>query len=266
MNDEVNKITATNLDLRLSEKHNKDELGALAQTFNQMLDRLEDSFDAQKMFVSNISHELRTPLAAIIAELELALEKEYSTPYYLQTIGNALSDSKKLVRLSDSLLDFAKASYDPLEIVFKEVRIDEVILDACQKLQRKNKEYKFNFIIDESIEEDTMLAMKANPYLLEVAVSNVLENACKYSDDHQCTITISKVDHKLSVTFKDNGFGISSEDMQHIFEPFYRGEHKTSLEGNGIGLPLTHKIITLHKGVLSLTSIVDKGSVFTMVF
>ena len=266
MNEEVNKITATNLDLRLSEKYNKDELGALSQTFNQMLDRLEGSFDAQKMFVSNISHELRTPLAAIIAELELALEKEYTTAYYLQTIENVLNDSKRLVRLSDSLLDFAKASYDPTEIVFKSLRVDEVILDACQKLQKKNKAYKFNFVIDESIQDDQMLAIHANPYLLEVALSNVLENACKYSDDQQCTIVISQEKERLVLTFSDNGIGVSEVDMKYIFQPFYRGENNGGQDGNGIGLPLTHKIITLHRGEIAVQSTLNVGTVFTIKF
>lgn len=92
-----------------------------------MLERLENSFDAQKYFVSNISHELRTPLAAIIAELELASEKKLSEEEYQQTIKLALEDARNMTRLSDSLMDLAKASYDPNEISFSEVRLDEVL-------------------------------------------------------------------------------------------------------------------------------------------
>src|SRR5690554_5482188 len=122
MTEKAAAISATNLDLRLSANGKKDELSELANTFNQMLSRLESSFDAQKHFVSNISHELRTPLAAIIAELELSLGKERQSEDYKLAIQNSLKDAKKIVRLSNSLLDMAKASYDPSEISFKSVR------------------------------------------------------------------------------------------------------------------------------------------------
>jgi two-component system sensor histidine kinase ArlS len=124
MTNKAKQISATNLDLRLNNNGKKDELAELANTFNEMLNRLENSFDAQKHFVSNISHELRTPLAAIITELELSTNKEKNVAEYKSTIQNALGDAKKLVRLLNSLLDLAKASYDPSEIAFKPIRID----------------------------------------------------------------------------------------------------------------------------------------------
>lgn len=264
MNNEVNKITATNLDLRISTEKNKDELGALANTFNEMLNRLENSFDSQKQFVSNISHELRTPLAAIIAELELALSKDQDRAYYIQTLENALNDSQKIVRLSNSLLDFAKASYDPTEIVFKSIRVDEVIIDACQKLQKMDASYKFNFLIDESVANEEMMIVNANPYLLEVALVNLLENACKFSENKACTIQVLYRDYRLVIEVIDKGIGIAEEDLDHIFIPFYRGKNQTYKEGNGIGLPLTNKIINLHKGTLQVISKVGEGTTFTI--
>lgn len=264
MNKEVNNITATNLDLRISTEKNKDELGDLANNFNVMLDRLEQSFDAQKQFVSNISHELRTPLAAIIAELELALVKEQKTEDYIKTIENALSDSKRIVRLSNSLLDFAKASYDPTEIVFKTVRVDEVILDACQKIQRGNPTYKFNFIIDERIDSEDLVSITGNSYLLEVAIINLLENACKFSEDQQCKILLSTNNNKLTLVISDEGMGMSKEDLDNIFTPFFRGENGKYIEGNGIGLSLTHKIIKLHQGTIEVQSKINEGTTFTI--
>ena len=264
MNEEINNITATNLDLRVSTEANQDELSRLGNTFNTMLDRLEQSFDSQKQFVSNISHELRTPLAAVIAELELSLSKEQDTASYIRTIENALSDAKKLVRLSNSLLDFAKASYDPTEIVFKPTRIDEVILDACQKIQRGNAGYTFSFMIDEEIDSEELVTVRANPYLLEVAIINLLENACKYSDNHHGRVSISNLNNAVVIKIADEGSGMSAEGLDGIFKPFFRGENGKHLDGNGIGLSLTKKVIDLHKGTITVTSEINKGTEFTI--
>ncbi|AJA68442.1 MULTISPECIES: HAMP domain-containing sensor histidine kinase [Myroides] len=264
MNEEINNITATNLDLRVSTEANQDELSRLGNTFNTMLDRLEQSFDSQKQFVSNISHELRTPLAAVIAELELSLSKEQDTASYIRTIENALSDAKKLVRLSNSLLDFAKASYDPTEIVFKPTRIDEVILDACQKIQRGNAAYTFSFMIDEEIDSEELVTVRANPYLLEVAIINLLENACKYSDNHHGKVSISNLNNAVVIKIADEGLGMSAEDLDGIFKPFFRGENGKHLDGNGIGLSLTKKVIDLHKGTITVISEINKGTEFTI--
>lgn len=264
MNEEINNITATNLDLRVSTDINQDELSRLGNTFNTMLDRLEQSFDSQKQFVSNISHELRTPLAAVIAELELSLVKEQDKEKYVRTIENALGDAKRLVRLSNSLLDFAKASYDPTEIVFKPTRVDEVVLDACQKIQKANTGYTFGFMIDERIDSEELVTVHANPYLLEVAIANLLENACKYSDNHHGTVSISNLKGAVIIEIADQGLGMSVEDLDGIFKPFFRGENGKHFDGNGIGLSLTKKVIDLHKGTITVQSEVNKGTTFTI--
>lgn len=266
INREIDKIKASNLDMRISVENQQDELAELVGAFNDMLDRLEHSFVAQKQFVSNISHELRTPLAAVITETELALSKEQDKIYYVETLRNTLSDAKKIVRLSDSLLDFAKASYDPEEINFKSTRMDEVILNACQKLQKANPSYTFNFVIDESLDREELLSVNGNPYLLEVAVLNLLENACKFSKDRQCKVKLSYHLEKLKLMIIDNGEGISPEDLTRIFIPFFRGKNKNYTGGNGIGLALTKKIIDLHKAKIYVDSEVGKGTIFSVYF
>jgi len=264
MTEKAQIISATNLDLRLETNNNKDELSVLANTFNQMLERLESSFDAQKSFVSNISHELRTPLSAIIAELELSTIKERSTSEYKAVIENTLSDAHKLVKLSNSLLDFAKASYDPSEIAFRPIRVDETLLDARQMVQQANKNYRVNIHFNSEIDDENQISVNGNEYLLKVAFVNLFENGCKFSDDKQCTVNVSFQNNNIILDFTDNGIGIPSKDLEHIFLPFYRGENKTRADGNGIGLPLTHKIIQLHHGAIRIKSKVDLGTTFTL--
>jgi len=257
-------ISATNLDLRLNNNGKKDELSELANTFNEMLNRLENSFDAQKHFVSNISHELRTPLAAIITELELSTNKEKSVAEYKSTIQNALGDAKKLVRLLNSLLDLAKASYDPSEIAFKPIRIDEILLDARQQVQQANSDYKIDIVFEQEFENENQISINGNEYLLKVAFANLFENGCKFSKNKQSSVSISFERDKIQLRFTDKGIGISENDLKHIFTPFYRGENKKYAEGNGIGLSLTQKIILLHKGTISVSSKLDEGTTFSV--
>lgn len=264
MTDSANNISATNLYLRLNTKNNKDEISELGNTFNGMLDRLENSFDAQKNFVSNISHELRTPLSAIISELELAIGKEQDKEAYKNAIKNSLNDAKKIVRLSNSLLDLAKASYDPSEIAFKVIRIDEILLDAKHQVQQANTDYRIDLHFESDIDDENKISIKGNEYLLKVAFANLFENGCKFSRDKECIAFISFDNNDVLLQFKDKGIGISASDLNNIFTPFYRGENKQFADGNGIGLSLTKKIVLLHKGKISVASQPNTGTTFNV--
>lgn len=263
MTQRVKEISASHLDFRLTTDANKDEISELAQTFNAMLDRLENSFEAQKNFVSNISHELRTPLAALIAELELSLNKNRSQEELRSAVHYALSDARKLARLSNSLLDFAKASYDPSEITFKPIRIDEILLDAKLYIHQIQPNYKITIHFEGDIENDIDISISGNEYLLRTAFINLLENGCKFSKDNQSKVTIDfNASDDILLKFEDHGIGIAEEDLRHIFTPFYRGTNKTYADGNGIGLSLTQKIIQLHAGSITATSELSKGTLF----
>ncbi|MDP9959190.1 HAMP domain-containing sensor histidine kinase [Chryseobacterium lathyri] len=264
MTDKVNNISATNLYSRLNTKNNKDEISELGNTFNGMLDRLENSFDAQKNFVSNISHELRTPLSAIISELELAIDKEQDNEAYKKAIKSSLNDAKKIVRLSNSLLDLAKASYDPSEIAFKVIRIDEVLLDAKHQVQQANTDYKIDLHFEHDIDNENQISINGNEYLLKVAFANLFENGCKFSRDKECIAYISFDNNEVLLQFKDKGIGISANDLHNIFTPFYRGENKQFADGNGIGLSLTKKIVLLHKGKITIVSKPNTGTTFSL--
>lgn len=264
MVEKVEAITASNLDMRIGAGNGKDEMAELAQTFNRMLDRLENSFNAQKDFVSNISHELRTPLAAIIAELEVSAIRERTNEEYRTMSLLILADARKVSRLSNDLLDLAKASYDQSGITFKEARLDEVLLDATQWVLKLNPGYRIELIFEKEPEEHEGMSINGNEYLLKVAFANLIENACKFSGNHHCVVTIS-VDRKNPVLrFSDTGVGISPEDLDNIFTPFFRGGNKKYVEGNGIGLSLTAKIMQLHQGSVSVKSTIGVGTTITV--
>ncbi|CAM2892870.1 two-component sensor histidine kinase [Chryseobacterium flavum] len=261
---QIKRITAGKLQLRIKTTGEKDELNELAQNFNGMLERLENSFEAQKHFVSNISHELRTPLAAIITELEIASEKEQTNKDYRQTIKSTLDDARNMARLSNSLMDLAKASYDPNEISFSELRLDEVLLESYTKTIKENTEYKVSLNIETDVEEHQLI-VQGNQYLLRVAFNNLIDNACKYSPEHSCSIIIKNSDKNLHISFINTGAVIPQEDLQRIFEPFYRSDISRKEKGYGIGLFLTEKIIHLHNATIAVISENNK-TVFTVLF
>jgi len=263
--DKVKKITATNLDLRVNEGNKRDEIAELAVTFNKMLNRLESSFDSQKHFVSNISHELRTPLSAMLAELEITLDKDRNIEEYKESISHAIDDGHKIVKLSNSLLDLAKASYDASEISFKNIRVDELLVEARNDVMHINNSFKINIAFEnESIENDDLIMVYANEYLLKVAFINLMENACKFSNDKYCDVTIVLEKNRSKIKFRNKGIGIPEEDLPNIFNSFYRGANRKYADGNGIGLSLTKKIISLHKGDISVLSTLNDTTVFTV--
>jgi|GEM_PF-203552 signal transduction histidine kinase len=254
MIDEVSAITDLHDYTPINEGNGKDELAKLAVTFNNMLAQLKQSFDAQRQFVYNISHELRTPLSAIIAELELTKQECKSEDDYKRAVDSVLGDSRRIVKLSNDLLDLAKANYAPADIAMHNVRIDEILLEACCKEQKAHPDYNIHLNFDADMIDDSMVTVRGNEYLLGVAFANLLDNACKFSEDKACEVNISQKGDNVVLDFIDKGIGINAEDQKKLFTPFFRGANHTFADGNGIGLSLTHKIIELHQGNISFTS------------
>lgn len=259
---QVENITASNLSERVEVENNKDEIGELATTFNKTLDRLEESFNAQKMFVSNVAHELRTPMSALIAELELSLHKVRSNEDYRNVVENALSDARNIEKLSNGLMDLAKASYDIDRIKMSSVRIDEVLLDASTMIMKANPSFKVELFFEDDTDDDNLITTYGNEYLLRTAFVNMMENNCKFSDNHSSKVNITFTMKEIVITFSDNGTGISESDIKQIFKPFFRGSNSKSVKGNGIGMTLVEKIISIHSGTIIINSAVNHGTDF----
>lgn len=260
---EAESITASHIDRRIPVRNKQDELGELSTAFNDLLHRLEVSFNAQKMFVSNVSHELRTPLAALMTELEVALQKERSNEQYRQAMQRLLQDAKRMRRLIDGLLNLAKADYRKEEISMREVRLDELLLDVREWILRAHPEYTIELVFNQEEEDDDrFITTLGNPYLLNIALANLIENNCKYSGNQTSTVQISFWEQWSIVYMSDTGFGMSEKDKQQVFNLFYRGEDENVVEGHGIGMTLAQKIIHLHGGNIAVHSERGKGTVF----
>lgn len=262
---EAEAISASNISDRLSVRNEKDELGELSITFNNLLSRLEKSFASQKMFVSNVSHELRTPLAALMAELGISLQKERTPEQYRSVIENAMLDAQKMNRLIDGLLNLAKADYGKEQISMQEIRLDELLLDARECILRAHPEYKIELVFgNDDMDDDRFITVMGNSYLLNIAFSNLMENNCKYSPDKTSIVQISCWNEYSILRFSDNGEGLSEEEKENIFTLFYRGEREKNTEGHGIGMALSQKIVYLHQGRISVNSEKGKGTTFVV--
>ena len=256
----VEDISITSLNLRVFEGNGTDEIGRLAKTFNKMLERLETSFAMQKDFIANASHELRTPLTSINGQLEVLMMKDRATTEYKSALGSVLDDIKSLIYLSNRLLLIARTSAEGPVNFNKTIRIDEILWQAQEEIKRFNSDYRINISIDNSLTDSDQMIVAGDEYLLKVAVSNIIDNACKYSPDHTVDIKLQHREKWIEIVFEDRGIGISEEDLQKIFEPFYRGTNALSIPGSGIGLPLVNQIIKNHNGIIKLSSQIGKGT------
>ena len=229
---------------------------------------IERALNSQKMLVSNVSHELRTPLASIIGELDLAIQRQRTPEDYQQRIANALSDAHRMSGIIVGLLNMARAEYDKSQIKMEPIRIDELLMEVRENLLRANSRYNININYDDSLladDADEALSLRANHYLLSLALRNLIENNCKYSDNQTSNITISMKDNRISLSFTDNGIGMTMAEQRSIFKPFFRGNHQVS-EGHGIGMALAQRIITLHGGKIQLISKEGYGTTFLVCF
>jgi signal transduction histidine kinase len=260
----VEEISITSLNLRVYEGNGTDEIGRLAHTFNKMLERLETSFAMQKNFIANASHELRTPLTSINGQLEVLMMKDRSTTEYKAALGSVLDDIRSMIDLSNRLLLIARTSAEGPVNFNKKIRLDEILWQTQEEIIRFNNEYRINISMDDSLTDSEQMIVVGDDSLLKVAVSNIIDNACKYSSDHSVDIKFRHIEKFIELVFEDRGIGISEEDMKKIFEPFYRGSNTISISGTGIGLPLVNQIIKNHNGKISLSSRLGKGTIVTV--
>jgi len=261
---QVKAITASNLSARLETNENQDELNQLARTFNEMLARLEESFASQKIFVSHASHELRTPLAILTSQLEVELMQHNLPDTYKAKFESILEEIRMMNQLANGLLELARASADVNTISFSKVRIDEILWQAQNELLKKNPECHIIIDFEEQPSEEDALVVYGNESLLKRALMNLIENGCKYSSKKSVNIWLLFKPESIIIRFVDKGEGIAAEDLPHIFEPFYRSQRTRHIAGHGIGLPLTLKIIQLHKGHLQIESHENVGTIATI--
>lgn len=263
---QVRDISSNNLHLRLPEPKGNDEIGELTGTFNNMLDRLETAFETQNNFISNASHELRTPLTSIIGETDLALSKPRSTDEYIRTLQTIAEEAARLDNITKSLLFLAQTGFSGSRQKFTEIRVDELMWAVKETQARINPKSVVTLDLSLLPENEEKIKIGGNEQLLHLAFTNIVSNACKYSDNRPVSVAVASTGNKIVVVIKDTGIGIPAKEMPHIYDPFFRASNTHRYEGYGIGLPLARNIIRMHRGDLYVSSTEGQGTVIQVTF
>lgn len=258
--DKVNKIGTENLNVRLESSVAEDELGELIRTFNNMLDRLETSFETQNNFISNASHELNTPLTSIIGEADVTLARSRTEAEYIEALQNILEEAEKLDKKTKALLFLAQTGFNGKALKLEKVRMDQLILDVQETISRIYPKNNVHIDFSALPEDPWQLKVKGNEQLLHLALSNIIVNACKYSNNEEVNVSLSSKNGEVVIAVKDKGVGIPANEIEYIYDPFFRASNTANFEGYGIGLPLTRNIIKLHHGEMNVRSIFNLGT------
>jgi signal transduction histidine kinase len=259
---QVQSIYPQNVNQRLTIQNPKDEIGRLTATFNELLERIAEVFRLQNLFVSNVSHEMKNPLMKIGSQIDVAMLKERTPEQYLSTLQSVRQDIREMGQLSNTLLELAKVSDLNHKLMYDEVRLDETIWEAGDLLLQAEQKYQLQVDFADELEEDTQLVVKGNAQLLKTAFVNLMENGCKFSENHAVKVSLHFEKDHIEVQFSNKG-KMEKSEIDLIFEPFYRSQNTANIKGYGVGLSLVNRIVKLHGGNIKVQSL-DNQTVFVL--
>lgn len=264
--EELKSINASDLSARLHNTNNQDEINDLIIEINNLLSRLESSFERISQFSSDASHELKTPLTIIRGEIEIALRKDRSADEYKQSLQTSLDEVIVIEQTINDLLFLAKNEKDLIthnmeEILYFDEIIDESINEMKNFAILNQIEIKFKLV-------DT-IEFKGYSNLLKIAIKNLLKNAIQYSNPNSIIIVKSfKNDGLFNISIQDFGIGIAHNEQEKIFEKFYRTDKSRNKNsgGTGLGMSIMKKIIDIHKGIIKIKSEENSGTTIIISF
>jgi signal transduction histidine kinase len=251
-------ISVNNFNEKITLHNSEDEIKELAQTFNDMIDRLRDGVEKIERFNSDVSHELKTPLTVINGQIELALNKERDIEYYKKSIKNIQYESNKIQNIVEELLLLSKYSKENLKKDFLMCDFNALLLETLEKYTSKAKDKN----IEIEIEGFDKVVSKANPMLISTIFSNLIGNAIKYTPKNKNIYISLYKDEKIHFIVKDEGIGIPKDKLPFITDRFYRVDESRNkkIKGFGLGLSIVKNSVELHGGILHVDSIQEVGT------
>jgi heavy metal sensor kinase len=265
MNRQTQLISARSLSSRLHVTNPRDELGQLATTINDLLSRLETSFQEQQRFVADASHELRTPLAVLRGETEVALTRTRTIDEYENSLSLIKEEAERLSRIVEDLFILARQPVAaPAALLREPLSLNDVVRDCARAAQvlalRKGVNLKTE-------NHSAAIFFNGDAELLNRMILNLLDNAVKYTPaGGEISFALGRQNGNARIVVRDTGIGIAAVDQAHVFDRFYRVDKSRSraLGGAGLGLSIVQWIVDAHEGKIEVQSLPGKGSAFTI--
>jgi heavy metal sensor kinase len=263
MAEQARNITDKNLHSRLDIGAAREELRVLSDSFNELLSRLDQSFETMRRFVADASHELRTPIAVIRGEADVALDHDRNPAEYKESLAIIQDEARRLTRLIDDLLNLARADAGHVSLRVEEFYLNDLLAECCRSVQGAAVAKDIGL----ECQSPGDVAYRGDQELLRRLVLNLLDNAIRYTPPGgKVSASLEAANGNLRLQVADTGVGIPPEAASHIFERFYRGDQARSRQdgGFGLGLSIVKWITESHKGKVELSSQPGAGSTFTV--
>lgn len=210
---------------------------------NRMIDRIDTAYQSEKSFISNASHELNNPLTAIQGECEISLLKERTPAEYQAALRRIASETKRIIQLMKHLLFLSHGDQEIVKNATEPIFLADFLMALSGNRISFSPDH-FSYVV------------RANPALLKIAIGNLLSNACKYSGDKPVEMRL----RANVLEIKDYGIGIPAEELEHIYQPFFRGSNTREFPGHGIGLSLSLRILRTYGAKVSIHSVQNEGT------
>lgn len=249
-------------DERVPASTHGDELSDLSNLFNDMLDQMQRYIDQQQQFVGDVSHELRTPVAVIQGHIEMLQRWGKDDPEILnESLNASMQETKRMQSLVTEMLDLTRAEQAEITMNHETSDVKEVVNQVFNDFKMIHPD--FTFILDDDVKRHAYAQIYRNH--LEQVLIILLDNAVKYSvNRHEIHVSLSESGRSVQVAVQDFGEGISQENMDRVFNRFYRVDKARSRNkgGNGLGLSIAKRLIEAYKGKIGIESAVGAGSIF----
>jgi two-component system heavy metal sensor histidine kinase CusS len=259
------RIRSTTLHERIVAANLPAELSVMAATFNEMLDRLEESFGRLERFSADIAHELRTPVNNLRGEVEVALGKPRTVTEYREVLGSCLEEGLRLSRIIDSLLFLARSESAADPLVRERVDLGRELTAVCEFYEAAAAEAGVAL----RVRVPETLVAGLDRLLFQRAVGNLIANALAHTPrGGSVTVAAMREGNAVAIDVVDTGHGITPEHLPHVFDRFYRADNARSTASGrvGLGLAIVKSIATLHHGTVTLTSERGQGTQVRLLF
>ncbi|AXV42405.1 two-component sensor histidine kinase [Staphylococcus warneri] len=265
MSNKMNQIRRDGFQNKLELTTNYEETDNLIATFNEMMFHIEETFNQQRQFVEDASHELRTPLQIIQGHLNLIQRWGKKDPAVLEeSLNISLEEMNRITKLVEELLLLTKDNVKNGQVEKELVDINSEILSRVNSLKQLHPDYTFDIELDEK-----PLKLNMNRHQFEQLILIFIDNAMKYDVENKLIQIKTQLKNKqISIEITDHGLGIPKQDLEFIFDRFYRVDKSRarSQGGNGLGLSIADKIVQLNGGFIQVESEVDHYTTFKIIF